>query len=125
MDTTRIYVTGLSLGGNTTWNFASKYGEMAAAVAPICASNTATVSNTKAIASKIIPVWTFHNEDDPAAPVQKTKDFVRLINSYNPNPKARMTLWPTGGHDAWTKATNPSYKENGMNVYEWMLQYHR
>ena len=125
VDTTRIYVTGLSLGGNTTWNFAAKYGQVVAAVAPICASNTATASNTKAIASKNIPVWTFHNEDDPAAPVQKTKDFVRLINSYNPNPKARMTLWPTGGHNAWTKATNPSYKENGMNVYEWMLQYHK
>ncbi|HRO46645.1 dienelactone hydrolase family protein [Agriterribacter sp.] len=125
VDTTRIYVTGLSLGGNTTWNFASKYGQMVTAIVPVCASNTATAANTKAIASKNIPVWTFHNEDDPAAPVQKTKDFVAMINSYNPNPKARLTLWPTGGHDAWTKATDPLYKENKMNIYEWMLQYHK
>lgn len=125
VDTTRIYVTGLSLGGNTTWNFAAKYGDMVTAVVPICASNTATATNTKAIASRNIPVWAFHNEDDPAAPVQTTKDFVSMINSYNPTPRARITLWPTGGHDAWTKATNPSYRENKMNIYEWMLQYHK
>ena len=125
VDTTRIYVTGLSLGGNTTWNFAATYGDMVTAIVPICASNTATLTKTKAIASKNIPVWSFHNEDDPAAPVQKTKDFVTLINNYNPNPKARITLWPTGGHDAWTKATDPMYKESNMNIYEWMLQYHK
>lgn len=125
VDTTRIYVTGLSLGGNTTWSFAAKYGDMVTAVVPICASNTATATNTKAIASRNIPVWAFHNEDDPAAPVQRTKDFVNMINSYNPTPRARITLWPTGGHDAWTKATNPSYRENKMNIYEWMLQYHK
>jgi hypothetical protein len=34
-----------------------------------------------------------------------------------------MTLWPTGGHDAWTKATDPTYKENGLNMYEWLLQF--
>ena len=125
VDTTRIYVTGLSLGGGATWNFAARYGENVAAVVPICGSSTATLKNTKEITAKKIAVWAFHNEDDQTVSVQKTKDFVTLINSYNPNPKARMTLWPTGGHDAWTKATNPSYKENGMNVYEWMLQYHK
>jgi len=36
-----------------------------------------------------------------------------------------MTLWPTGGHDAWTQASDPEYREEGMNIYEWMLQYKR
>lgn len=125
VDTTRIYVTGLSLGGGATWNFAARYGENVAAIVPICGSSTATLKNTKEITTKKIAVWAFHNEDDQTVSVQKTKDFIALINSYNPNPKARLTLWPTGGHDAWTKATNPSYKENGMNIYEWMLQYHK
>lgn len=125
VDTTRIYVTGLSLGGNTTWNFAAKYGDMATAIVPICASNSVTTTKAKAIASHNIPVWAFHNEDDPSAPVQKTIDFVTQVNSYKPNPKARLTLWPTGGHDAWTKASDPSYKENNMNIYQWMLQFHK
>ncbi len=125
VDTTRIYVTGLSLGGGATWDFAARYGEDVAAVVPICGSSTATTKKTKEITTKKVAVWAFHNEDDPTVSVQKTKDFVSLINSYNPNPKAKLPLWSTGGHDAWTKATNPSYKENGMNMYEWMLQYHK
>lgn len=125
VDTTRIYVTGLSMGGGATWNFAAKYGENIAAIVPICGSSTATSKNTKEITTKKIAVWAFHNEDDQTVSVQKTKDFISMINSYNPNPKARMTLWPTGGHDAWTKATDPGYKENKMNIYEWMLQYHK
>lgn len=125
VDTTRIYVTGLSMGGGATWNFAAKHGENVAAIVPICGSSTATSKNTKEITTKNIAVWAFHNEDDPTVSVQKTKDFINMINSYNPTPKARMTLWPTGGHDAWTKATDPSYRENKMNIYEWMLQYHK
>lgn len=125
VDTTRIYVTGLSLGGGATWNFAAKYGNNIAAIAPVCGSITPTATKTKAIATNNIAVWAFHNEDDPAAPVKSTKDFVSMINSYNPRTRARMTIWATGGHDAWTKATNPSYKENQMNMYEWMLQYHK
>jgi len=42
-------------------------------------------------------------------------------------PAKYTELLPFGdnGHDAWTKATDPDYRENGMNIYEWMLQYHR
>ena len=83
--------------------------------------------NTKAnaIASADLPVWAFHNEDDFTVPVSSTKDYIAAINSFNPSPLARMTIWPTGGHNAWTKATDPDYKENNLNIYEWMLQYHR
>jgi hypothetical protein len=28
-------------------------------------------------------------------------------------------------HDAWTQTYNPNFKENGLNIYEWMLQYQR
>lgn len=125
VDTTRIYVTGLSMGGGATWKFAATYGENIAAIVPVCGSATATEKNTGEIISKKIAVWAFHNEDDPTVPAQKTKDYITLINSINPSPKAKMTLWPTGGHDAWTKATDPSYKENKMNIYEWMLQFHK
>lgn len=125
IDTTRIYLTGLSLGGGITWNSAWKNANLFAAIAPICGSTAATDAKAKAISSANLPVWAFHNEDDNLAPVQVTKDYISMINAYNPNPKAKMTIWPTGKHDSWTKATDPTYKENNMNIYEWMLQYHR
>lgn len=125
IDATRIYVSGLSMGGGVTWEFAAKYPGLPAAIVPICGGSTAKDAKAKAIASANLPVWAFHNEDDNVVPVNNTKSYISMINNYKPNPKARMTLWPTGKHDAWTKATNPDYRENNMNMYEWMLQYHR
>ncbi len=125
IDTTRIYVTGLSLGGGATWSFAAKYPDLAAAIVPICGGITLTQVKASLIANAHLAVWAFHNEDDNLSPVQSTKDNINLINTYNPSPKAKMTIWPTGKHDAWTKASDPAYKENNINMYEWMLQYHR
>jgi hypothetical protein len=70
-------------------------------------------------------VWAFHSEDDPQINVTMAKAFTSKINSFKPDIPAKLTVWPTGGHDAWTRAIEPMYKENGMNIYEWMLQYHR
>ncbi len=125
IDTTRIYVAGLSMGGGLTWEFAVKYPKLSAAVVPICGASVANDTKVKAITGASLPVWAFHNEDDNVITVNYTKNYISMINNYNPTPKARMTIWPTGKHDAWTKATDPNYKENNMNIYEWMLQYHR
>ncbi len=125
VDTSRIYVTGLSMGGGVTWEFSSEYGNSIAAIAPICGGSWPDNKRAQQIASFNLPVWAFHNDDDKAVPVSFTLDYVSKINSHHPSVAARATVWPTGGHDSWTKAYDPSYKENGKNVYEWMLQYQR
>lgn len=125
VDQSQIYVTGVSMGGGVTWDYAAEYGNRVAAIVPICGSTTPTVEKAQKIAGFNIPVWAFHNSDDGSVPVSISIDFVRMINSYNPSPLAKLTIWPTGGHNAWTKATNPNYRENGMNMYEWMLHYSR
>jgi hypothetical protein len=42
-----------------------------------------------------------------------------------PNPPAKKTIFPGSGHDAWTQTYWQEWRENGMNIYEWMLQYQR
>ncbi len=125
VDTSRIYVTGLSMGGGATWDYAVKFAGRIAALAPMCGASSPSNSKAQSIASTNLPVWAFHNEDDPTVTVNNTKGWVNTINTFNPNPLAKMTIWPTGGHNAWSKASDPNYKENNMNVYEWMLQFHR
>ena len=125
VDETRIYVSGLSMGGGAAWEYAAQYASRIAALVPICGASSPTNSKAKSIATANLPVWAFHNEDDLEVPVKRTIDYVNKINNFNPNPPAKMTIWATGGHDAWTKATDPNYKEDNMNMYEWMLQYHR
>ena len=125
IDETRIYVTGLSMGGGATWDYAALYAGKIAAIVPICGASVANTGKAKNIADSNLPVWAFHNEDDYTVPVNSTKDYISMINSFNPTPLAKMTLWPIGGHNAWTKASDPTYKEDNLNMYEWMLQYHR
>ena len=125
IDETRIYVSGLSMGGGATWDYAAVYAGKIAAIIPICGASAPNAGKAKNIADANLPVWAFHNEDDYTVPVNNTKDYISMINSFNPAPLAKMTLWPTGGHNAWTKASDPAYKEDNLNIYQWMLQYHR
>jgi predicted peptidase len=126
VDSTRIYLSGLSMGGAGTWLYAgSDYGTLLAAIVPICGASWADSATARQIAANEIPAWAFHNEDDQAVTVNSTKRYARLINAENPKYPVRVTLWPTGGHDAWTKASDPDYREEGKNMYEWMLQYVR
>ena len=132
IDKSRIYITGLSMGGGVTWDYAGKYGSKVAAIVPVCGSHTLTPVKAKVIASNNVAVWAFHNEIDKRVPVYKTRDFVNMINKYHPTVPAKMTIFseqemsdPENSHNAWTLAYSFTRKENNMNIYEWMLQYHR
>lgn len=126
VDSSRIYLSGLSMGGGAAWEYAgSEYGKTLAAIVPICGASWADSAVARQIAKNEVPVWAFHNEDDQAVTINSTKRYARLINAENPPIPVRVTYWPTGGHDAWTMATDPDYREDGKNMYEWMLQYVR
>lgn len=125
IDTTRMYVSGLSMGGGYTWDYAGAYASRIAAIVPICGASGPNDTKAKNMANAKLAVWAFHNDDDPTVASSNSKGYVSKINALNPAIPAKLTLWPTGGHDAWTKALNPTYKENNMNIYEWMLQYSR
>ncbi|RYY59883.1 MAG: hypothetical protein EOO05_11825 [Chitinophagaceae bacterium] len=126
VDPSRVYVTGLSMGGGATWQTAGNatYVNRIAAVVPVCGAQSATPSKARVIATNNLPVWALHNQTDPTIQVGTTNTWITYINTAPaPNPLARKTIFPGGGHDAWTQAYNPSYREEGKNVYEWMLQY--
>jgi dienelactone hydrolase len=119
----RIYVTGLSMGGGATWDFAAAYPAKAAAIVPVCGASWPDQSKAQAIANAKLPVWATHNDFDGTVPASYTKDWVANIT--NAGGIAKKTIWQSNSHDAWTKTYDPSYRENNLNVYEWMLQYQK
>jgi dienelactone hydrolase len=135
IDTTRVYATGLSMGGGSTWYAAagtesvsggtSNVGKMLAAAVPISAADGSSASKGLIVSQIGLPIWATHNNDDGTVTVNNTKDWSRDVNVNKPVTPMRMTIWPTGGHDAWSKTYDPSYREDGKNIYEWMLQYRR
>ncbi len=126
VDESRIYVSGLSMGGGATWDYSIAYPNRIAAAVPISGASWPSQGQTDSIAKASLPVWAFHNNDDATVSVNTTITNVGNVNSFSPVIPAMKTIWATGGHDAWTKATNPATAEcNGMNMYQWMLQYKR
>lgn len=130
IDAARIYVSGLSAGGVATSNFGAEYPSLLAAIVPMSGVSLWFDLEVKAksIADGKLPVWAFHNNQDQSISIEEVKQFLKLINDNHPAIPPKFTQFlPFGllNHDAWTRATDPSFREDGMNIYEWMLQYSR
>ncbi|MBE2283443.1 MAG: prolyl oligopeptidase family serine peptidase [Prosthecobacter sp.] len=108
IDTSRVYLTGLSMGGFGTWETAFEYPETYAAIAPVCGG--AGVRWVTAERLKSMPCWIFHGDKDGAVPVensQKIFDALKKINA-----PVKLTIYPGVGHDSWTQTyANPEFWE--------------
>jgi predicted peptidase len=60
IDSTRLYLTGLSQGGHGTWAIAARHPDLFAAIAPVCGWADEDVA--KKVAK--LPIWTFHGDQD-------------------------------------------------------------
>jgi predicted peptidase len=111
VDTSRVYLTGLSMGGYGTWDLAERMPERFAAVVPICGGG----DDTKADRLVGIPLWCWHGDADPAVPVERSRQMIAAIKKAGGDPK--YTELPGVGHDSWTKSyTDP------QGAIPWMFQ---
>lgn len=101
VDTKRIYITGLSMGGYGCWEWIAANPAKFAAAVPICGEGPVA----KACGLKDKPIWAFHNADDPTVNVSGSRNMVNAIKDCG-GKLVKYTENPTGGHDAWTKAYN-------------------
>jgi predicted peptidase len=92
----RVYVTGLSMGGFGTWDLVERRPEFFAAAMPICARG----DTAEAAKLKNLPIWAFHGDADPIVPVRYTKEMVEAIRKAGGTPK--MTIYVGVGHDSWS-----------------------
>ena len=128
IDPNRVYVTGLSMGGGSTMDWAMVYGEKAAAIFPACPGTSPTDSRAQQIASKNLPIWWNYGTADDLVPPSQGTTWQNLIDKYNPTyaPLTKLTIWQGLTHNqTWAKAFNPLTKVDGKNAYEWLLQYKR
>lgn len=129
IDPTRIYISGLSMGGGSTWDYSSVYGQNVAAAVPVCGGSAPTASAARSIASKNLPVWTISSTNDKVVPISWATNWINWIKSDNPANAGNVKLTTlTGGqshNDTWYMTFNPATKFGGINIYEWMLRYRR
>jgi predicted peptidase len=122
VDTNRIYLTGLSMGGFGTWSLGTQYPERFAAIAPICGGGewvrVVLSGGKKAAALKSLGVWAFHGAKDPTVKLEESE---RMVNAFKKAGCAdvKLTVYPEAGHDSWTEAYN------NPELYDWFLKHQR
>jgi len=123
VDQSRIYVTGLSMGGGATWDFAGSYPSKAAAIVPVCGAAGPDASKAQAIASARLGVWATHNQDDWSVSPSNTTGWVNILSQDGAD--VQSTIFQASGHDAWSRTYDPGFTQNGLNIYQWMLMHQR
>lgn len=113
VDESRIYVSGISMGGYGTWALAAASPDRFAAIAPICGGgNPADAPKLKGV-----PAWVFHGARDSVVPLARSEEMVEALKAAGGNVK--FTVYPDADHDSWTVTyDNPE-------LYEWLLSQRR
>lgn len=112
VDPSRIYLTGLSLGGRATWQWAVARPEMFAAAVPIAGWGEPAA----ACALKDMPIWAFHGDSDNVVPPGGSFAMVEAIRQCAGSIPPRLTIYPGIGHASWV----PAYDDPGL--YRWLLE---
>src|SRR3954454_12617407 len=130
VDPDRISLTGLSMGGDGTWQIGLRHPELFAALAPVCAvadyrrmvkPADAPLYDLDALDRQSAPalaanaarmqVFIFHGDKDPTVPVADSRKIVERFRQLGMLGKnVRYTEYPGVGHDAW----KPAYKDAAL-----------
>ncbi len=117
VDTSRLYITGLSMGGGGTFDFIAHYPSTFAAAAPLSGwGDTSTASIIKDI-----PIWAYHGVADTVVPVSETDAMFDAVEADGGNMEYTR---PAGvGHGGWeTFYDGSTYKNSkGQTFYQWMF----
>lgn len=114
IDPSRIYITGLSMGGYGSFALAAKQPERFAAIVPVCGGGQFFDARTLSR----MPIWAFHGDADPVVPVDESRRMVAIANRFN-NEDAKLTEYEGVGHNAWSRA----YADEEM--WTWLFAQHR
>ncbi|MGI8952424.1 MAG: PKD domain-containing protein [Chitinophagaceae bacterium] len=129
IDTTRIYITGISAGGYGAWTCVSddtSFVKKIAAIVPVSAVTVETYREPKIkqnVKQFSLPIWDICGTAD--AWYTQALRYDTLINNANPPIPEKLTGILNGGHTVAGSAYDTTWKINNMNVFEWMLQYSR
>lgn len=113
IDSNRIYITGLSMGGYGTYDAIERYPNLFAAAVPVCGGGD--VSRASSIAH--IPIWIYHGAEDPLVNPLNSLNMLQTLTKAGAHPG--FTQYPEVGHFSWLGA----YSDPLM--LEWLFRQHK
>jgi dienelactone hydrolase len=143
VDPDRVYITGLSLGGEGTWRHALANPGIPAAIVPICGPDNSTGYG---VLSQI-PTWVFHRAGDTVVRISESQDILVEVTGVRPDVTGNegktgyfngsawgwragqaapatgenptFTVYTGTSHDAWTAAYN------NQAMWDWLFAQRR
>ncbi len=127
IDTNRIFLTGMSLGGGGTWVYTSsslsnakKFAGIAPVVSPCFMGNGCN------IAAANLPIYAVHALDDDKAHYTCTTESIKSIIDCGTKALPNIVMFDNGGHFVWKKKSyDTAYNYFNPNMFEWMLAQNR
>ena len=113
IDTTRIYLLGMSLGGYGTIDFVATYPERVAAAMAFCGGGTA--KDYSGLCS--VPLWIIHGTADQAVAVGESRRVVNAMKRAGDTSLLRYDEWVGIGH---SRLARMFY---APEVYEWLFRH--
>lgn len=111
IDKSRIYITGLSMGGWGTWKLATEHPDLFAAVATVCAPvDVLMLINAKKLD---MPIRIYHGALDD---VVLAEDSILMHQELKKeNKQSELFIFPNDNHNSWDSTySNPEF-------YKWLL----
>lgn len=133
-DRDRTYLTGLSMGGFGTWDYALRAPGRFAALVPVCGGlvaphrpsmNVAGVSDASdpyAAAARVLkgtPAWIFHGAKDDVVPPEFSRRMHAALRAAGAQD-ARYTEFADANHNSW----DPAYLET-PELWTWLFAQRR
>jgi predicted peptidase len=114
-DRDRVYLTGLSMGGQGAWNLAYHYTDQFAAVVVICGfigvgqqfpsflpADAADPPAVLADRLKALPIWVYHGDADSVVSVEYAREIVDRLRKAG--AAVHYSELPKVGHNSWDAA---------------------
>lgn len=125
LDTDRLYLTGLSLGGQGSWYIGQHFGQNFAAIVPICGflDNIDRETSAEGLAAlaasplKDVPIWCTHGAVDRNVPPERTREIVAALRAAGAN--VHYVEYPDLAHNCWDK----TYEDPAL--WRWLFSQRR
>jgi predicted peptidase len=113
IDSSRIYIAGMSLGGYGTLHFAGKYPKKVAAAVALCGGGD--VRDGCRLAE--VPLWIEHGDQDESVPVNESIKVANVIKACNGGKNLKFIIDQGASHGALEKIFRSD------EFYNWLFSF--
>lgn len=99
VDSKRVYVAGLSMGGMGTFDLICREPKLFAAAVPICGG----VNNERLKKVRNMPIRIYHGAIDNVVPLEHSQSAYDTLKSFG-SKQCEIKVFPNTGHNSWDQA---------------------